>query len=89
MRKGLAPTPAIPVVATPMAAVTPITLMIVIIAVIPAALIIPVTPTVTVVAAAMVPTNTAKFENFRDPHIVRFLSSIFLGLEPTRRVEGT
>ncbi len=51
---------------------TPITLMI---TMIPAASVIPVTPTVTVVAAAMVPTNTAKLEDFRDLHII--LISIF------------
>lgn len=70
LRKGLVPTPAIPVAATAIAAITPITLMIM---VAPAALMIPVSPTVTVVA--VVPTKTTKFEDFGDPHIASSLPS--------------
>lgn len=80
--QGLVPTPAIPVAATPVAAITPRTPMITIIPVIPAAAMIPVGPITTVVAVAMASAKTAEFEDFRDSHIV--LSFIFSwAFEPT------
>lgn len=86
-RKGLVPTPAIPGAATPVAAITPRTPMIAIIPVIPVVPMIPMAPIATVVAVAMAPAKTAKFEDFCDPHIVSSLFHLFLGLEPTPRVE--
>jgi len=73
LRKGLVPTPAVPVATTPVAAITPVTRVITIIPVITVAPMIPVVPMTTVVA--MAPAKTAQFEDFRDPHVV--LSLIF------------
>lgn len=73
LRKGLVPTPAVPVATTPVAAITPVTRVITMIPVISVAPMIPVVPMPTVVA--MAPAKTAQFEDFRDPHVV--LSFIF------------
>lgn len=75
-RKGLVPTPAISVAATPVAPITPITGTIAAIPVIPVAAMLPVAPVTTVVAVVTASARTAKFEDFRNPHIV--LSSLLL-----------
>jgi hypothetical protein len=71
--KGLVPTPAIPVAATSVAAITPMITVIPVVSVIPVIPMIPVTPMTTVIAMAT--PKTTKFKNLRDPHAI--LSFIF------------
>jgi len=68
LRKGLVPTPAIPVAATLVAAKAPMITEIPVVSVIPVIPVTPVTPITTVIAMAT--PKTTKFEDLHDPHVI-------------------